>query len=166
MLKLQFLKKRTKICICHKKAVPLHPQKLIVMKKYLLFIAALLSVGLSFTACDKTPGDVLQGTWKNVPGYVISSGGEEEPDMTYIFDGKGNYTFISKYYDEVSTTKGSYVIAGNLVHMYYTKQNMEGETINGEDVLELDTDRNPPALTAELYTSDGIHIGTLLFEKQ
>ena len=107
---------------------------------------------------------MLQGTWKKVPGF--SSGWEEEPEMTYIFNGNGFYVFISKYYDEVYTTQGRYVIDGNLVHMYYTKQNTEGVSIDCEEVLELDTDRNPPALTANVYTTDGIPLGTLLFEKQ
>lgn len=137
------------------------------MKKISLLVSVLTFLSFCFTSCEKSSGDVLKGTWKYVPGYNSSTmAGLEQPEMTYIFDGKGNYTFISKYYGEEKMLKGTYVIEKEaIVRTYYTKQDIDGSKEYSE-VLELDANSTPPTLTGYAYDSDGNLLMTLLFEKK
>ena len=64
-------------------------------------------------------------------------------------------------------TKGTYEIQNEkIVHLYYSKQNLDGVTKEYEDILELDTESNPPTLTGYAYDSSGNLLMILLFEKQ
>ncbi len=118
---------------------------------------------LGFTSCKKNSGDVLKGTWK-LGGYNASTGIELE--ITYIFDGKGKFTCIA-IADEERVTKGTYKIQNEkIVHLYYSQQNLDGVTKEYEDILELDTESNPPTLTGYAYDSSGNLLMILLFEKQ
>lgn len=130
------------------------------MKKIFLFITTVLCC-LSFISCEKG-GDVIKGTWKNV---VVSSSAASEMDYTYIFDGKGNFTFINA--DEGRTSKGTYVIEENntIVRLHGTTQNEAGDIREYDSELLLDLNETPPTLTAYLYSDYGL-VGMLVFEKQ
>ena len=133
-------------------------EEYVPMKKlFLLFTAA-----ICLMACEKG-GDVIQGTWKNV---VHVSTAASEMDFTYVFDGKGNFTFIDADYDR--TSKGTYVIENNntLVRLHGATKNEAGEEKEYETVLTLDLNSNPPTLSAPMYTSDGTYLGLIIFEKQ
>lgn len=132
------------------------------MKKiFLLFITALCCLG--FISCENG-GDVIKGTWKNV---VVSSNtaSASEMDYTYVFDGKGNFTFINA--DMGRTSKGTYVIEENntLVRLHGTTQNEAGDIREYDSELLLDLNETPPTLTAYLYGEYGL-MGILIFEKQ
>lgn len=135
------------------------------MKKLLFLLVSVLTfLSLCFTSCEKSSADILKGTWKYVPG--VSSTMTEQPEMSYIFDGKGNYTFISKYYGEEKVSKGTYVIEKEtIVRTYYTKQEIDGSKEYSE-VLELDANSTPPTLTGYAYDSYGNLLMILLFEKK
>jgi len=130
------------------------------MKKiFLLIITALCCFG--FISCENG-GDVIKGTWKNV---VVSSSAASEMDYTYIFDGKGNFTFINA--DKGRTSKGTYVIVENntIVRLHGTTQNEAGDIREYDSELLLDLNETPPTLTAYLYGEYGL-MGILIFEKQ
>lgn len=138
------------------------------MKKQLYifaFIVGLLS--LCFVACEQNSGDILKGTWKSEP-LNTTSGSMELGAMTYVFDGKGNYTFTSNIDDDIRTTKGTYTIENETtVRTFYTKYTIEGEAYGeGSDVLTLDAKSKPMTLTAVYRTSGGIELGTFIFIKQ
>lgn len=135
------------------------------MKKISLLLVSIMAM-LCFTSCEKNAGDVLKGTWKYIPGYNSSILGAQELEITYIFDGKGKFTCIV-ISEEERVTKGTYNIQNeNIVHLYYSKQNIDGITKEYEDILELDTKSNPPTLTGYAYDSYGNLLQIILYEKQ
>lgn len=137
--------------------------------KQRLFIYALVVglLSLCFIACEKSSDDILKGTWKS-EGWNSSSTAEEIYDMTYVFDGKGNYTFTSNTSEGIRTTNGTYTIENEtLVRTFYTKHILEGEaTGEGTDVLTLDAKSTPMTLTSVLRTANGMELGTVVFVKQ
>ena len=136
------------------------------MKKFLLLTAALLSVSFSFISCDKTLGDVLQGTWKNVPGF--SSSGVEEPQMIFVFDGRGIYTFENNY---GGTAKGTYTInkENTIAYLHGVSLSPEGISHEYDSELELDIVSTPPSFIINTYFDTNLTdklIVQLKFEKQ
>ena len=133
------------------------------MKKLFILFALAISIG-AITSCDANV-DVLKGTW--LAAASPSTGMADELNMRYIFDGKGNYTFIVAQENMPgSKSTGTYVLDGNKVRTYYTIQNADGKSQERTDVLTLDPTHNPPSLSAPLFTSDGTQLGELVFYKQ
>ena len=137
------------------------------MKKLYLLLAL---VCFSLVSCEKK-GDVLKGTWKNVPAYnSSSSGGAEEYEMTFKFDGKGKFTY--KAVDEGgfvwTTSKGTYTIEEHktIVRLQGISTNSEGISHEFEEAMLLDLESKPATLTSYLYDNYGDLIMTLVFEKQ
>ena len=133
------------------------------MKK--LLIAAVVAVlTFCFTSCEKGSGDVLSGVWKNNPSYTPSSGMEVR-HLTFVFDGKGNFTFTNE--DEGSYASGTYTIENNsIVRLHGTGRNAEGVSKEYDDVLEYDADSNPPTLTSYIYDQYGDLIEIIVYEKK
>jgi len=120
-----------------------------------------------FISCKRDTGDVLKGTWKSDMGYNSSVSANEEVEMNYVFDGKGNYTFTSSQYGEVHITKGTYkLIDGKYLHTYFSVKNDNGENEEREEVLELDTSSKPYTLNTDLYDTNGNLVAHLRFVKQ
>ena len=140
-------------------------------QKSFLFVSVMALMSLIFTSCDKNKGDVLEGTWKNEPGWNSSTdgGGIENMEMTYVFDGKGKYTFtvVEDGY-EWSSSKGTYVIEENntLVCLHGISTNAEGISKEYDSELMLDLDSKPATLSAHLYDNQGGYYGLLVFVKQ
>ena len=130
-----------------------------------VFIVGLLS--LCFIACEKNSEDILKGTWMS-EDWNSSATAEEIYDMTYVFDGKGNYTFTSNSSEGIKTTNGTYTIENEtLVRTFYTKHNLDGESIGeGSDVLTLDRKSTPMTLTSIFRAATGIELGVVVFVKQ
>lgn len=100
-------------------------------------------------------------------GYNSSVSANEEVEMNYVFDGKGNYTFTSSQYGEVHITKGTYkLIDGKYLHTYFSVKNGNGENEEREEVLELDTSSKPYTLNTDLYDTNGNLVAHLRFVKQ
>lgn len=138
------------------------------MKKHLNIIACILGLlSLCFVSCEQTPDAILKGTWKCVP-YISTSASEEIYELTYVFDGKGNFTYTSNSSEGIRTTKGTYTLEnGTFVRTFYTKYNLDGDPVGeGSATLTLDTKSTPPTLTTIIYTSDGIILGELRYVKQ
>ena len=135
------------------------------MKKLFLFIITMLC-SLSFISCEKG-GDVIKGTWKGPAGINSSTSAATELDLTYIFDGKGNFKYISIAEEERVST-GTYVIEENntIVRLHGVARNYQGEEYEYDSELMLDLESNPPTLSAHLYDSNGTYYGLLVFEKQ
>lgn len=135
------------------------------MKKIFLGIITTVCC-LSFISCEKG-GDVIEGTWKGPAGYNSSTNNATELDLTYIFDGKGNFKYISIAEEERIST-GTYVIAENntIVRLHGVTRNYEGKEKEYDSELMLDLESNPPTLSAHLYDSNGSYYGLLIFEKQ
>lgn len=134
------------------------------MKKLsILFVLCMALFGFLLTSCETKTGDVLKGTWKNV---VFISSSATEMDFTYIFDGKGGYTFIDAGMGR--TSKGTYVIENNntLVRMHGVTKNEAGEENEFDNELTLDLNSNPPTLSAPMYNSDGTYLGNIIYERQ
>lgn len=137
------------------------------MKKISLFLVSLMALlSFTFTSCEKG-GDVIKGTWKGPAGINSSATGAQELDLTYIFDGKGNFKYISIAEEERVST-GTYVIEENntIVRLHGTARNYQGEEKEYDSELMLDLESNPPTLSAHLYDSNGTYYGLLVFEKQ
>lgn len=137
----------------------------------LLTVSIMTLLSFAFTSCEKHKGDVIEGTWKNEPGWTISasSGGIENMEMTYIFNGAGKYTFtvIEDGY-EWSSSKGTYVIEENntIVRLHGVSTNSEGISKEYDSELMLDLDSKPATLSAHLYDNQGGYYGLLIFKKQ
>lgn len=87
--------------------------------------------------------------------------------MTYVFDGKGNYTFTSVQSGITYITKGTYkLIDDKYLHTYFTTTNGEGVSQEKDEVLELDTSKKPYTLTSAVYDSNGNFLQYLMFVKQ
>ncbi len=135
-------------------------------KSSILFVLCIALFGFLFTSCNGKAGDVLEGTWIGDMG-ISSSAIAEEVEMTYVFDGKGNYTFTSSQYGEVHITKGTYkLIDGKYLHTYFSMKNSSGENEERDEVLELDTSSKPYTLNTDLYDMEGRLVGHLKFVKQ
>ena len=125
----------------------------------------------SLVSCEKN-GDVLKGTWKNVPAYnSSSSGGAEELDMTYKFDGKGKFTYkaVDKAEGYVwNTAKGTYTIEEHKtkVRLQGVHTNVEGIENDFDFEMRLNLDTKPATLSVDLTDDDGRSYGVLVFEKQ
>lgn len=139
--------------------------------KQLLLVSVMALMSLGFTSCDKHKGDVIEGTWKNEPGWTSSAsgGGIENMEMTYVFNGSGKYTFtvVEDGY-EWSTSKGTYVIEENntIVRLHGVSTNAEGISKEYDSELMLDLTEMPPTLSAHLYDNSGSYYGLLVFVKQ
>ena len=134
------------------------------MKKFFALLSVVL-ICFCFSSCEKDNFDVLKGTWKNT-GVNASTGGATELDLTYIFDGKGNFTFINR--GEGITAEGTYTIEENntIVRMNGVSRNPDGIEKEFKDAYLLDLDVTPPIFYIELYDQYGTYFGTLIFEKQ
>ena len=140
-----------------------------IMKKIITILALSFALlGIMFTSCESKTGDILEGTWKSDMGINSSTSSSEEIEMTYVFDGKGKYTFTSMQSGEVySTIKGTYkLVEEKYLHTYCTVTNVEGVSREVEDVLELDTSSKPYTLNKTLYDVSGRVIQQLRFVKQ
>ena len=126
------------------------------MKK--LFV--LLAVAICLMGCDKD-GDVIKGKWRHTSDSAVGM----SLDLTYIFDGKGNFTFIDAY--EGQTSKGTYVLEQNntIVHVHGYK-NMYEKTVEYEESMELDLGSTPPTMSEKVYDMTGACVGVLVYEKQ
>ncbi len=137
------------------------------MKKNALILTLMTLLSSCFISCKRETGDVLIGTWKSDMGYNSSVSANEEVEMNYVFDGKGNYTFTSSQYGEVHITKGTYkLIDGKYLHTYFSVKNGNGENEEREEVLELDTSSKPYTLNTDLYDINGNLVAHLRFVKQ
>ena len=137
------------------------------MKKLsVLFVLCMALFSFLFFSCDTKSGDILEGTWKGDFG-INSSATVEDIEMTYVFDGKGNYTFTGGQSGITNITKGTYkLIDGKYLHTYYTVKNEEGISRDIEDVLELVTTSKPYYLSKDLCDSDGNILQQVRFYKQ
>ena len=143
------------------------------MKKCTMLLAfSVALIFVSLLSCKKDKGDVLEGTWKYAPAYDIKkSEGSAEHDMTYKFDGKGNFTYsdVELTGFVLSTAKGTYTIEENntIVCIHGEREFSEGFSKEYDSELSLDLESKPAKLTAiRYYTSSGEYIGALVFEKQ
>lgn len=118
-----------------------------------------------FFSCDTKSGDILEGTWKG--DFGVSSSTMDEIEMTYVFDGKGNYTFTAVQSGITNITKGTYkLIDGKYLHTYFTTTNGDGVSEEREEILELDTSKKPYTLSAILYDGSGQALQHIIFVKQ
>ena len=112
----------------------------------------------------------MEGTWKSDWGINSSTGADEMPEQTYVFDGKGNCTFTSvqEQYEIFHTSKGTYkLVDGKYVHIYLSVTNNEGVTRDVEEVMELVTISKPYYLIGDnLYDSNGNILRQVRFYKQ
>ena len=139
-------------------------------KSSILFVLCLALFSFLFTSCNGKTGDILEGTWKSDWGINSSTGADEMPEQTYVFDGKGNCTFTSvqEQYEIFRTAKGTYkLVDAKYVHTYLSITNNEGITQVVEEVLELDTSNKPYSLNyGAIYDNDGNIIRYLKYIKQ
>ena len=135
-------------------------------KSSILFVLCMAIFSFLFFSCDTKSSDILEGTWKGNFGYN-SSTQDLEIEMTYVFDGKGNYTFTGSQSGITNITKGTYkLIDGKYLHTYCTVTNGEGISRDIEEVLELNTSSKPYYLSADMYDGDGNILQHVRFYKQ
>lgn len=142
------------------------------MKKHsLIFVSLVTLFCICFTSCENGNGDDLKGVWKFVPEYYASTYGYNncaDFDMTYVFDGKGNYTF--KVIDSEQGTrnaKGTYdhLADSKLVRLHEVYINAEGITKEYDNDIWLDVTVKPATLTCDrIFNGDERY--TFVFEKQ
>jgi len=132
----------------------------------ILFVLCIALFCFLFTSCKGTTGDILEGTWKS--DFGVSSGVfMDDMEMTYVFDGKGNYTFTSVQSGITYITKGTYkLIDDKYLHTYFITTNGEGVSQEKDEVLELDTSKKPYTLTLAVYDGNGNFLQYLMFVKQ
>lgn len=143
------------------------------MKKCsLLFISLMALFTFCFTSCENgKEDDALKGVWK-----CISTNAQFAPppdftkvDITYVFDGKGNYTYIiidPEY--GTRSAKGTYSRMENhsLVSLHGIFTTAEGIHKEYDADLWLITIKTPFTLNTVFYDVDITEHIPLAFEKQ
>ena len=124
-------------------------------------LVLVLLICISFASCGDNV-DVIKGVWKCNMKNMSTSG---SVGLTYIFDGKGNFTLIDT--DANEEIKGTYTIGRNenlgidYVHVQGIIPNNPENRQNYEYTLTLDLNSTPPTLTQEVF-----NVGTFVFTKQ
>ena len=137
------------------------------MRKTNLLIVSLIAVWtFCFTSCEKSSGDVLQGTWKNNSSYAPNVN-MDYIDMTYVFDGDGNYTFtITEPKYGTRKSKGTYKheAESKLVRLHEVYTNAEGITKEYDNDIWLDISVKPATLTCTRLFDE--EIAAIVYVKQ
>ena len=122
-----------------------------------------------FTSCENGTGDDLKGVWKFDPNYYAASTSNnwEGVSMSYVFDGKGNYSFtITEPKYGTRNAKGTYdhLSDSKLVRLHEIYTNPEGVTKEYDSDIWLDITAKPATLSSTRLFDE--EIAVIVFVKQ
>lgn len=151
-------------------------QNCLSMRKFsLLFVTIMTLFCICFTSCEKESSNVVKGVWKYIPhdfSSVVTSFNLQEIEMTYVFDGKGYYTFTSNLPGyEYNNTNGTYEYFKDNENIQYVVLhgvaiNSQGEKKEYNLGLWLYTTTKPYTLETTFCDDSGNVILAATFEKQ